>query len=83
MPGPALARLGALGGGEAGDLWAGWSWIPEYHSSGGLCIPLSSPLFPSLSFPFLLPWMGGDELQPLEGGGGLGGGVTVLKGKEI
>lgn len=44
-PGPTLAWL--VGGGEAVDLWAGWSWIPKYHLSGGLCIP-SSLLFPSL-----------------------------------
>ena len=74
--------LVGVGGGEAVDLWAGWSWIPEYHSSGELCIPSSSPLFLSLSFPFL-PWVVGDELQPLERGAGWGGGVTILKGKEI
>lgn len=68
MAGSTLARLVGVGGGEAVDLWAGWSWIPEYHSSGELCIPSSSPLFPSLSFPFVLPWMVGDELQPLGGG---------------
>lgn len=82
MAGPTLARLVGVGGGEAVDLWAGWSWIPEYHSSGELCIPSSSPLFLSLSFPFL-PWVVGDELQPLERGAGWGGGVTILKGKEI
>ena len=60
MAGPTLARLVGVGGGEAVDLWAGWSWIPEYHSSGELCIPSSSPLFLSLSFPFL-PWVVGDK----------------------
>lgn len=80
----AWANLSLVGGGWGSSRSLGWMVLDPR-------VPLvwravHSFFFPSLPlppFPFLLPWMVGDELQPLEGGAGWGGGVSILKGKEI